>query len=128
MERMGKNGKSKNVILLSMIRCLLAAWLISGVALMLLALLWYRFMFGEAVVTIGILGIYALTCLAAGILMGKCAQSRRFFWGMLTGTLYFWVLVIMTAAVNRGFKDLGTHFFTTWMICAGSGMLGGMVS
>jgi len=61
-------------------------------------------------------------------LMGKCAQTRRFLWGLGAGTLYFVLLVILTAVVNQGFRDLGTHFFTTWMICAGSGMLGGMLS
>lgn len=128
MERNRKTEYAHRNMLISLIKCLLAAWLLSGGALLLLALLLYRFQLSESVVSIGILAVYVLACLTAGILIGKCAQTRRFLWGLGIGILYFMILVLMTAAARQGFKDLGTHFFTTLMICAGSGMLGGMLS
>lgn len=109
-------------------KCLLAAYLATGGCLLLLALLLYRLRLSEPAANIGIIIIYALVCFLAGLLAGKGMGERRFFWGFLEGTLYFGVLALMTLAVNHGFKDVGNHFFTTLMICAGSGMLGGMVS
>lgn len=128
MERSRKTEKGQSSLLVSLIKCLLAAYLFSGGVLLLLALLVYRFQLSESVVSIAILAVYAVSCLAAGLLMGKCAGTRRFLWGLAAGTLYFVILAALTAAVNHGFRDFGTHFFTTWMICAGSGMLGGMIS
>lgn len=93
-----------------------------------LALLLYRLQLSEAAVNIGVILIYALVCFLGGILAGKAMGERRFFWGFLEGALYFGVLALLTLLVNHGFRDVGNHFFTTLMICAGSGMLGGMVS
>lgn len=128
MEHNRKVQNGQGSLVISMIKCLLASYLLSGAALLLLALLVYRFELPESIVSIAILIIYAASCLTAGILIGKCAQTRRFLWGLGVGTLYFGILAVMTAAVNHGFRDFGTHFFTTLMICAGSSMLGGMIS
>lgn len=110
------------------IKCLLTAYLLTLGALLLLALLLYRFQLSEQIVNIGIIVIYVIAAFAAGFLSGKCMQDRRFLWGLLVGGLYFAVLALLTLAVNHSFRDIGNHFFTTLMICAGSGMLGGMVS
>lgn len=109
-------------------KCLLAAYLATGGCLLLLALLLYRLQLSEAAVNIGVILIYALVCFLGGILAGKAMGERRFSWGFLEGALYFGVLALLTLLVNHGFRDVGNHFFTTLMICAGSGMLGGMVS
>ena len=128
MERIRKTQKEQENMTAAVSKSLLTAMLVSGIALLILALLWYRLLFGEEVAAIGILVIYAASCLAAGLVAGKKADARRFFWGLLTGTLYFGMLILLTVLMGNEFKDFGTHFFTTWMICAGSGMLGGMLS
>lgn len=109
-------------------KCLLAAYLLTGGALLLLALLLYRFQLSGQAVNIGIVVIYTAAAFLAGFFAGKGTGERRFLWGLLAGTLYFVLLALLTLLVNHGFKDLGNHFFTTLMICAGSGMLGGMLS
>lgn len=109
-------------------KCLLAAYLLTGGALLLLALLLYRFQLSGQAVNIGIVVVYTAAAFLAGFFAGKGTGERRFLWGLLAGTLYFVLLALLTLLVNHGFKDLGNHFFTTLMICAGSGMLGGMLS
>ena len=109
-------------------KCLLAAYLLTGGALLLLALLLYRFQLSGQAVNIGIVVIYTAAAFLAGFFAGKGTGERRFLWGLLAGTIYFVLLALLTLLVNHGFKDLGNHFFTTLMICAGSGMLGGMLS
>ena len=109
-------------------KCLLAAYLLTGGALLLLALLLYRFQLSGQAVNIGIVVIYTAAAFLAGFFAGKGTGERRFLWGLLAGILYFVLLALLTLLVNHGFKDFGNHFFTTLMICAGSGMLGGMLS
>ena len=109
-------------------KCLLAAYLLTGGALLLLALLLYRFQLSGQAVNIGIVVIYTAAAFLAGFFAGKGTGERRFLWGLLAGSLYFVLLALLTLLVNHGFKDFGNHFFTTLMICAGSGMLGGMLS
>lgn len=128
MERTNRMEKGAAGLPVALAKCLLAAYLLTGAALLLLALLLYRFQLSEQIVSIGIIVIYALATFLAGLLSGKCAGERRFLWGLLAGTLYFVLLALLTFVVNKSFKDFGNHFFTTLMICAGGGMLGGMLS
>lgn len=128
MERSNRMEKDMARLPLSIAKCLLAAYLLTGGALLLLALLLYRLQLSEQIVSIGIIVIYVIAAFVCGFLNGKCAQDRRFLWGLLGGSLYFAILALITLVVNHGFQDMSTHFFTTLMICAGSGMLGGMVS
>lgn len=128
MERTYRTEKGGGRVPVILMKCLLASYLLTGGALLLLALLLYRLRLSESIVNIGIIVIYVAASFLAGLLAGKCMKDRRFLWGLLMGILYFVILALLTLAVNHGFKDLNTHFFTTLMVCAGSGMLGGMVS
>lgn len=111
-----------------LLKSLLVSYLAAGALLLILALLLYRMQLSQQAVSIGILVIYAVTAGLSGWLSGKGLQDRRFLWGLLTGSLYFGVLAVLTLIVNHGFKDVGNHFFTTLIICSGAGMLGGMLS
>lgn len=129
MSGLGKReGSERPALFLLLIKCLLAAYLATGGCLLLLALLLYRFGLSESAVNIGIIAIYALSCFLAGLIMGKRIGEKRFLWGFLAGLLYFAVLAAVTLLASHGFQDVGNRFFTTLMICAASGMLGGMVS
>lgn len=107
---------------------LLISYLLTTVLLLLLALLLYRFGLSEKTVSMGITGIYIITTLLAGFLAGKREQSRRFLWGLLMGIIYFLLLTVISLIVNQGISNLGTGFFSTLILCAAGGMLGGMIS
>ena len=49
-------------------------------------------------------------------------------WGLLMGIAYFVVLAVVSLAVKKSPDTLGNSFFTTLALCAGGGMLGGMIS
>ena len=95
---------------------------------MLLALLLYRFSLQERLVNICIILVYIAVTFIAGLITGKRAGSRKFLWGLLTGVLYFVVLAMVSLIVNRSIHDVASNFMTVFLLCAGSGMLGGMVS
>ena len=80
---------SKSKVLL---RSLLMAYLLSGILLLALSFALYRLKLGEQQINVAVYGVYVIACLFGGFLAGKASLSRRFFWGMLTGILYFAVL------------------------------------
>ncbi len=122
-ERNPKKETAGGAPVLFLLKCLLISYILTGGLLMLLALLVYRFSLSEKLVSAVIIGIYIGATFFAGFLAGK-----KYLWGLLVGSLYFLVLVILSLAVNHSFKDVATNFFTVLIMCAGSGMLGGMLS
>lgn len=110
------------------LKCLLLSYLLTTGLLLLLALMLYRFGLSEKVVSVCIVAIYIIVTFFAGFLAGKREGSRKFLWGLLIGSLYFIILLIVSLIVNHGMTNVSGNFFTVLFLCAGSGMLGGMVS
>lgn len=122
----GKNINTSKVI--PMMKYLLLAYLVTGLMLMLLAVLLYKIDLSDAVVSIGIIVVYIVSSFFAGILAGKKMKTRKFLWGLLMGASYFVILFLVSFAVNHSIgQDMG-RTATTFLLCAGSGMLGGMLS
>ncbi|MGN1148088.1 MAG: TIGR04086 family membrane protein, partial [Lachnospiraceae bacterium] len=111
-----------------LMKCLLFAYILTGGLLLLLALLVYRFGLPEKVVSLAIIAIYLGATFFAGFVTGKKLKTRKYLWGLFMGGMYFLVLVILSLLVNHSFKDVAANFFTVLVMCAGSGMLGGMFS
>lgn len=113
-----------------LIRSLLMAYLLSGLLLLALSFALYRLKLGEVQVNTAVYGIYVIACLFGGFLAGKATLSRRFFWGMLTGILYFAILFAVSWLMNREtapIPDL-TRTATVLACCAVGGTVGGMFS
>lgn len=124
---MGKREKkeSKGIWLL---KALLAGYVVTGILLMLLALLLYKIDLDEQKVTMGIIATYVVSTFAGGFIMGKLVEEQKFIWGLILGIVYFLLLFAVSFAVNHRLQSNGTNLVTTLLLCAGGGMLGGMVS
>lgn len=107
---------------------LLISYILTAGLLLLLALMLYRFSLTEKIVSLCITLIYILVTFLAGFLSGKKEGSKKFLWGLLMGCLYFLVLAVISLIVNKGIANLTGNFVTVLLLCAGSGMLGGMLS
>lgn len=110
------------------LKCLLISYLLTAGLLLLLALMLYRFGLSEKIVSICIIGIYIIVTFLAGFLAGKREGSRKFLWGLLMGSLYFAILIVVSLVLNHGMEKVSGNFFTVLLLCCGSGMLGGMIS
>ena len=113
---------------LRLLKALLAAYIVTGLLLLLLALLLYKAGLGEEMVNAGILLIYVISSFAGGFVMGKLTGNRKFLWGLITGTLYFVLLIVISLGLYRSVQADLMNLVTTFLLCAGGGMLGGMVS
>ena len=120
-----------NVYTTSMVRvmkALLAAYVVTGLLLLAIAGFLYRFQWDEGKVQIGIILTYILSCFIGGFLAGKMMKSRKFLWGVLLGLLYFRVMTLVSVAVNREVQSSSSGMITSFLLCMGGGMLGGMLS
>ena len=116
----------KNV--LQFLKALMASYIVTGVLLLILTFLLYKFDWDEQKVTAGVVAIYVLSTFVGGVILGKVRKKRKFLWGLIVGTLYFALLFLVSFGVYRSFSGNGTNFITTFLLCAGGGMLGGMIS
>ena len=123
-----EKGKACQDAAVRLIKSLLAAYIVTGLLLLLLALLLYKLQLSESVVNIGIIAIYVAACFLGGFLEGKMMKTRKFLWGGAFGLLYFAVLAVISLAVGQGFSGSSSHFVTTLLLCMAGGTLGGMVS
>ncbi len=124
LERVEKQFSGVSV----MLKLLLVAYSMTGIFLLILALLLYQFKLSEDMVSIGIIAIYILVTFLTGFLIGKKTGERKFLWGLLSGIAYFVVLMCISLVVNHNIGMEMGHTITTLLICSGSGMLGGMLS
>ena len=111
-----------------LLKNLLFSYILTAGLLLLLAFFLYKFDLTERPVSIAIIVIYVVATFFAGFVTGKKLGNRKFLWGLLMGTAYFVVLALVSLAVKQSPDTLGQSFFTTLMLCAGGGMLGGMLS
>lgn len=111
-----------------MVKALLAAYVVTGILLIILALALYKFELNEGAVTAGVTAVYLISTFTGGLVVGKLAKVRRFLWGIVLGILYFALLLLVTVGIYRKFHGSSTEILVTFALCAGGGMAGGMIS
>lgn len=114
--------------LVFVMKCMLAAYLLTAGLLLLLALMLYRFGLSEKVVSVCIILTYIAVTFLAGFIAGKRAGEKKFLWGLVMGCVYFLILMVVSLIVNKGIEEPIGRVATVFMLCSGSGMLGGMLS
>ena len=107
---------------------LLLAYVITTVGLMILAFMLYKFPLGESAVSVGVIIIYVISTFLSSFICGKKCKNRKFIWGLGIGIAYFVILLLLSLLMNESVVSLGTNVVTSMLICAGSGMLGGMLA
>ena len=107
-------------------RSLFFSYLLSALLLTGLAFGLFQFKLSPSRVSGAVYGIYALSCFLGGLLAGKGMKTRRFFWGLASGLLYFAVLAAMSILLNSGLGNDTQKLITVLGSCMVSGMVGGM--
>ena len=64
----------------------------------------------------------------AGFIAGKYYKVKKFLWGLILGSVYFLILVLISLIGGVSDAVIGSGMITTYLLCAGGGMLGGMLS
>ncbi|OUP85864.1 hypothetical protein B5F07_02990 [Lachnoclostridium sp. An169] len=124
----GRSGEGIAGKAVWMIKSLLCAYVVTGIFLLILTLLLYKMGLSEENVNAGITLIYVISTFAGGFVMGKLTGSRKFLWGLLAGILYFLLLVLISLGLYHSLQSEISGLITTFLLCAGGGMLGGMIA
>lgn len=124
MER--QENREKKIIWV--LKSLLFSYVVTGILLVLLTVLLYKFELDEQLVSAAIVGIYVLATMAGGLVIGKLVKVRRFLWGLGLGMAYFAILMLITLGVYHTLNGNGVNLVTAFILCAGGGMIGGMIS
>lgn len=122
------NRLEKNQKIIWLLKALLFSYVVTGICLLLLSVLLYKFEWNERLVSAAIVAVYVLSTVVGGIVIGKLVRTRRFFWGLLLGNLYFILLLIITIILYHSISGNGLNMLTAWILCVGGGMAGGMIS
>ena len=129
MRREQMRKKEQNEVwIMWMVKALLAAYVVTGILLIILALALYKFELNEGAVTAGVTAVYLISTFTGGLVVGKLPKVRRFLWGIVLGILYFALLLLVTVGIYRTFHGNSTEILVTFALCAGGGMAGGMIS
>ncbi len=123
-----KSRNEKENPTIAIVAALLIMYILSGILLLLLAFLLFKMELSEMFIKAAVIVIYIVTGLVGGIFVGKRLKDRKFLWGLLTGSIYFLLLVIISALMQQGFQIEADKVITTWIICGASAMAGGMIS
>ncbi|RGU05851.1 TIGR04086 family membrane protein [Dorea longicatena] len=123
-----RKKEQNEVWIMWMVKALLAAYVVTGILLIILALALYKFELNEGAVTAGVTAVYLISTFTGGLVVGKLAKVRRFLWGIVLGILYFALLLLVTVGIYRTFHGNSTEILVTFALCAGGGMAGGMIS
>ena len=122
------NRLEKNQKIIWLLKALLFSYVVTGISLLLLSVLLYKFEWNEHLVSAAIVAVYVLSTVVGGIVIGKLVITRRFFWGLLLGNLYFILLLVITIILYRSLSGNGLNMLTAWILCTGGGMTVGMIS
>ena len=120
------NGKKE--ITVCMLIYLLISLCITALGVGLLALLLYKLRLPLQVVSVAVIILYILSTGVAGVLAGKKMQVHRFMWGLMMGCAYYLVLLLVSYIYHGEGTVVAQSLLTTFLLCAGGGMLGGMLS
>lgn len=128
MEKKAGVGTGAQRRAVDLLKSLLCAYVITGILLLVLTLLLYKMGLSEENVNAGIILIYVISTFAGGFVIGKLSGTRKFLWGLIAGMLYFALLVLISFGIYHSLQSGAGSLATTLLLCAGGGMLGGMVS
>lgn len=109
-----------------MLKALLASYIVTGILLLVLTLFLYKLELNEQMVSAAVIAIYLLSTFIGGIIIGKLTRVRKFLWGLVLGVIYFALLLFITLGVYRTLSADAVSLLTTFILCSGGGMAGGM--
>ena len=110
------------------LRSLLFSYLLSAILLIVISFAMYKLRLPEKQVHQAVDAVYILSCALAGFAAGKGLKRGRFFCGCIAGLLYFAVLLAVSALLNQGITAAPQELAIAAGLCAGSGIIGGVLS
>lgn len=126
----GKNYKKSDLFQnngMKALAILAGTYFLTAVVLLLFAYVLYKYKLDDKYVNAAIVVIYVLMTFFAGFVAGKVFKIKKFIWGLILGCAYFMILFCVSAIGGMSDVVLGSKMISTFILCVGGGMLGGML-
>jgi len=107
---MKQTKEPAGVPVFSLLKILLASYILTALLLALLSFLLYRVGLNEKIVSAVLTATYVAAPFFAGFLAGKKLQSRKFLWGLVEGCAYFAILLLVSILVGTEGREAGNSF------------------
>lgn len=118
--------RSSNAIVI--VKSLLVSYVLSALLLLIISFVMYKFDPPSAVISVGIVLTYIVSCFVGGFILGTAKREKRFLWGMVVGAIYFLIIFLVSIVFSKDiFGNMGSTIAVLAM-CGLGGMLGGMIS
>ncbi len=85
----------------------------------------WKYAYDEKAISAVVTGTYIVVNILGGIIAGKLFKKNKFLWGLAAGVIYFSVLLLFGIVIFKT-GTLGINVIGNALICAVSGMTGGM--
>lgn len=121
-------GENNEKAVFSIFKSLIIAYIVTGILLLLAALLMQKIGLKDNQVRLFVILIYGVSNIVSGFIFGKMRKNRRLLNGIIIGVAYFAMLVLISAIINKGFgNELGKNIIS-FIICILGGAIGGIMS
>lgn len=112
---------------IKLLSTLLIMYILTGLLLLVMAFLLYKFQLGESFVSVGIVVVYVVAGFVGGRILGARLKAPCGLWGLILGSIYFCILFLGSAILGHGLPEDGLRMLAVWIMCGCGGMLGGML-
>lgn len=109
-------------------KSLLAAYIVTGILLLLLAMFLFHFYPDDRIASTGIVVIYSVACLLGGFISGKQFKKRKWLWGMITGKMYFLCITLVAFFQNSTMNESQSHGLKPLFLCTVSALIGALLA
>ena len=118
----------KNPVVMLLIKSVLVSFVVSAILLLITSALMLSTNLSATVVSVLVIVTYIIANFLSGFIMGKGMEHRKFIWGLVSGLVYFFIIFLLSLIImsTKNFSLVAT--VRTLLICALSGMVGGMLS
>lgn len=110
------------------IKTVVISYAVTAILLAGLAFLMYQMKLGASQAEWGVTVICLFACALGGFLTGRRVGSRRLLWGMVSGALYFMVLLVLSLLVGGGIHGESSQIGTVLATCLAGGAVGAFIS
>lgn len=111
----------------AVLKTLVAAYLVTGMLLLIFALIMQKFGLNSTQVRLFVIMIYGISTIVGGLIFSKIKKKKRFLCGLIFGVVYFMVLICISAIVNHGFEHSLSENIISFAVCAIGGIIGGIM-
>lgn len=122
------NFKGLTNKIVKLAKALIVSYVATGILLLVLALVFYKFEISNTQIYVGVVVIYVIANLLGGFIIGKITKEKRLIWGLTLGISYFIVLSIISFISTLSFYGSGVNALIALAACVVGGIIGGVLS